>query len=109
MRKNRIGHLAGAGAERGGRLSRPETLPQGRGAAVVPGATGILLILDEVQAGMGRCGTLLAEQNYGVRADILTLEAKAWAGVCHWLRCWRAARLAVLSRVSYGHHRAAAG
>jgi len=34
---------------------------------------GILLILDEVQTGIGRCGTLLAEQHYGIRADIITL------------------------------------
>ncbi|BCX70879.1 aspartate aminotransferase family protein [Pseudomonas izuensis] len=34
---------------------------------------GILLIFDEVQTGIGRCGTLLAEQSYGVRADILVL------------------------------------
>ncbi|MDE1166991.1 MAG: aminotransferase class III-fold pyridoxal phosphate-dependent enzyme [Pseudomonas sp.] len=34
---------------------------------------GILLILDEVQTGMGRCGALLAEQTYGVRADILAV------------------------------------
>lgn len=34
---------------------------------------GILLILDEVQTGIGRCGTLLAEEQYGVRADIVTL------------------------------------
>lgn len=42
--------------------------------------TGILLILDEVQTGLGRCGTLLAEQQYGVRADIITLgkEVLQW-------------------------------
>jgi acetylornithine/N-succinyldiaminopimelate aminotransferase len=34
---------------------------------------GILLILDEVQTGIGRCGTLLAEQSYGIRADIVVL------------------------------------
>ncbi|SEM78259.1 acetylornithine/N-succinyldiaminopimelate aminotransferase [Pseudomonas sp. ok272] len=34
---------------------------------------GILLILDEVQTGIGRCGRLLAEQHYGVRADIVVL------------------------------------
>lgn len=34
---------------------------------------GILLILDEVQTGLGRCGTLLAEQSYGIRADIVVL------------------------------------
>jgi len=42
---------------------------------------GILLILDEVQTGMGRCGTLLAEQNYGIRADIITLGKGLGGGV----------------------------
>ena len=42
---------------------------------------GILLILDEVQTGMGRCGTLLAEQHYGVRADIITLGKGLGGGV----------------------------
>jgi acetylornithine/N-succinyldiaminopimelate aminotransferase len=42
---------------------------------------GILLILDEVQTGMGRCGSLLAEQQYGVRADIITLGKGLGGGV----------------------------
>lgn len=42
---------------------------------------GILLILDEVNTGIGRCGTLLAEQHYGVRADILTLGKGLGGGV----------------------------
>ena len=42
---------------------------------------GILLILDEVHTGIGRCGTLLAEQQYGVRADILTLGKGLGGGV----------------------------
>lgn len=42
---------------------------------------GILLILDEVQTGMGRCGTLLAEQSYGVRADIVVLGKGLGGGV----------------------------
>ncbi|MFC6336904.1 aminotransferase class III-fold pyridoxal phosphate-dependent enzyme [Pseudomonas sp. CCM 7891] len=42
---------------------------------------GILLILDEVQTGIGRCGTLLAEQHYGVRADIITLGKGLGGGV----------------------------
>lgn len=42
---------------------------------------GILLILDEVQTGVGRCGALLAEERYGVRADILTLGKGLGAGV----------------------------
>ncbi|EPL15356.1 aspartate aminotransferase family protein [Pseudomonas sp. CF161] len=42
---------------------------------------GILLILDEVQTGIGRCGTLLAEQVYGVRADITVLGKGLGGGV----------------------------
>ncbi|MEX5589314.1 aspartate aminotransferase family protein [Pseudomonas urmiensis] len=42
---------------------------------------GILLILDEVQTGIGRCGALLAEQTYEVRADIITLGKGLGGGV----------------------------
>nr|WP_240202605.1 aminotransferase class III-fold pyridoxal phosphate-dependent enzyme [Pseudomonas sp. ICBG1301] len=42
---------------------------------------GILLILDEVQTGIGRCGALLAEQQYGIRADIITLGKGLGGGV----------------------------
>lgn len=42
---------------------------------------GILLILDEVQTGIGRCGSLLAEQFYGVRADIVVLGKGLGGGV----------------------------
>ena len=37
---------------------------------------GILLILDEIQCGMGRTGTMFAYEQYGVKPDILTV-AKA--------------------------------
>ena len=42
---------------------------------------GILLILDEVQTGIGRCGSLLAEQSYSVRADIVVLGKGLGGGV----------------------------
>jgi len=41
--------------------------------------TRILLILDEVQTGMGRTGTLFAHQTYGIEPDIMAL-AKGLGG-----------------------------
>jgi acetylornithine aminotransferase len=38
--------------------------------------TGTLLIFDEIQCGMGRCGTLFAHELYNIMPDIMTL-AKA--------------------------------
>ena len=41
----------------------------------------ILLILDEIQCGMGRTGYMYAWQRFGVKPDIMT-SAKHWAAVC---------------------------
>lgn len=41
--------------------------------------TGALLILDEIQCGMGRTGTLFAFEQFGIVPDILTV-AKAFGG-----------------------------
>jgi len=61
---------------------------QGEGGVVVPDEgylqgverlcrdRGLLLILDEVQVGMGRTGRLFAHEHFGIRPDIVTL-AKA--------------------------------
>lgn len=59
----------------------PATLEYLQGAARLCREQHILLILDEVQTGLGRCGALLAEELYGVRADILTLGKGLGGGV----------------------------
>lgn len=41
----------------------------------------ILLILDEIQCGMGRCGTMFAWQSYGVKPDIMTSAKALGCGV----------------------------
>lgn len=47
-----------------------------RGLRELCDQNNLLLIFDEIQCGMGRCGTMFAHQVYGVEPDIMTL-AKA--------------------------------
>lgn len=42
---------------------------------------GILLILDEIQCGMGRTGSMFAYQQYGVKPDITTVAKALGCGV----------------------------
>jgi len=62
--------------EGGVHVASPEYLPAAREAC---DRTGALLILDEVQTGMGRTGRLFAVERWGVEPDLLTL-AKSLAG-----------------------------
>src|SRR5690606_7313461 len=80
---------------------------QGEGGYVVPPAAfhqrlraladryGILLVMDEVQAGMGRTGRMFAIEHFGIQPDIITMAkgiasglplgvATARAGVMDW-------------------------
>lgn len=42
---------------------------------------GILLILDEIQCGMGRSGSMFAYEQYGIKPDILTVAKAVGCGV----------------------------
>lgn len=62
--------------EGGVNLPAPDYLP---GLRALCNERGVLLILDEVQTGLGRTGKWFAYQHYGLTPDILTC-AKALAG-----------------------------
>ncbi len=60
---------------------RPATQAFVDAAAAACRRTGALLIVDEVQTGMGRTGTMFACERYGVLPDILTIAKGLGGGV----------------------------
>ena len=52
-----------------------------RGLRALAHEHGLLLMFDEVQTGMGRCGEPFAFQHYGVRPDIMTLAKGIGGGL----------------------------
>jgi acetylornithine/N-succinyldiaminopimelate aminotransferase len=64
--------------EAGVRVAGPEFL---RGLRALADEHGLLLILDEVQTGVGRCGEVFAFQHFGIRPDLVTLAKGIGGGV----------------------------
>jgi putrescine aminotransferase len=64
--------------EGGARLATPEYL---QGAASLCRAHGALLLLDEVQTGMGRTGALFAYERLGAAPDVLMVAKSLGAGI----------------------------
>ena len=64
--------------EGGVRPLTPEFLAEARSLA---NSTGALLIVDEIQAGMGRTGKWCAYQHYGIQPDITTLAKPLGGGL----------------------------
>ena len=75
----------------------PATEAYMRGLRALADRHGILLILDEIQTGMGRTGTLFCFEHYGVCPDIMTL-ARGLALAPRSRPCWRARKSAASSR-----------
>lgn len=64
--------------EGGVRLISQEFFAEARRLA---SSTGALLIVDEIQAGMGRTGTWCAYQHYGIQPDVTTLAKQIAGGI----------------------------
>lgn len=64
--------------EGGVNMASPEYLP---GVRELCSHNNILLILDEVQTGLGRTGKMFAYQHYGIEPDVITLAKGLGGGV----------------------------
>lgn len=60
---------------------RPATREFVEGVAKLCAENDILLMLDEIQCGMGRTGTMYAYQQYGVKPDVLTTAKAVGCGI----------------------------
>ncbi len=60
---------------------RPATAEFLRGLRELCDGEGLVLIFDEVQTGVGRCGEWFAHQHYGVEPDIMALAKGIGGGV----------------------------
>ena len=91
---------ADPGRERASWYRRPGTWPRpGRS----PRAHGALLVLDEVQTGVGRTGHWFAHQADGRRAGRRSRWPRGWAAGCRSVRAWRSARRPTCSaRAAHG-------
>lgn len=52
-----------------------------KGVRAICDENDLLLVLDEIQCGMGRCGSMFAWQDYGVEPDIMTCAKALGCGV----------------------------
>jgi len=69
---------------------RPATREFLQGLREIADREGILLVFDEVQAGMGRTGSLFAHQHYGVEPDVMTLAKALGNGIPIGAMCTKA-------------------
>jgi predicted acetylornithine/succinylornithine family transaminase len=65
-------------------------------------AAGALLVFDEIQCGMGRCGRLLAAEHFGVAADVTVLSKALGGGLPLGAVLMRAAVAATLAPGMHG-------